>query len=190
MKLRESSGLRVVPILAALVAGVAEHASAQYALSWQTIDSGGVMQSTGGTYTLGGTIGQADAGALSGDVYMLAGGFWTGGGSTVVGVSEGDAEAAADRPSAFRIHAPAPNPVVRETTVAFEIPETRRVSARVFDVAGRLTRTLVDGTLPAGQHVRVWDATNESGRRVSAGIYFVVLDAGAERARQRVAVVR
>ena len=58
------------------------HAHAQtgggYDLSWSTIDGGGMMFSTGGGYSLGGTMGQPDAGTLSGGGYTLAGGFWSG----------------------------------------------------------------------------------------------------------------
>ena len=42
-----------------------------------TVDAGGATFSTGGVYRLGGTIGQPDAGALSGGAYALAGGFWS-----------------------------------------------------------------------------------------------------------------
>ena len=57
-------------------------ASAQegYDLSWWTVDGGGTTFSTGGSYSLGGTIGQPDAGVLmNGDSYTLVGGFWAGG---------------------------------------------------------------------------------------------------------------
>ena len=46
-----------------------------YEISWSTIDGGG-GRSSGGTYTLTGTIGQADAGGMSGGDYELQGGFW------------------------------------------------------------------------------------------------------------------
>ena len=49
-----------------------------YELSWFTIDGGGATFSTGGAYSLGGSIGQADAGAMSGGAYSLNGGFWAG----------------------------------------------------------------------------------------------------------------
>jgi hypothetical protein len=49
-----------------------------YDLSWHTIDGGGGT-STGGGYSLHGTIGQPDAGVMSGGDYELAGGFWAGG---------------------------------------------------------------------------------------------------------------
>ena len=50
-----------------------------YDLTWSTIDGGGYTWSEGGTYSLGGTVGQPDAGALSGGGYTLGGGFWGGG---------------------------------------------------------------------------------------------------------------
>jgi hypothetical protein len=53
-----------------------------YNLSWWTADGGGQTFSTGGGYSLGGTIGQPDAGLLAGSGYQLSGGFWSG--ATVV----------------------------------------------------------------------------------------------------------
>ncbi len=53
--------------------------SADYALTWSTVDSGGWTFSTGGAYSLGGTAGQPDAGLLTGGDYDLGGGFWGGG---------------------------------------------------------------------------------------------------------------
>ena len=53
-----------------------------YDLEWNTIDNGGATFATGGGYELGGTIGQPDAGILSGHAsgvtYTLSGGFWVG----------------------------------------------------------------------------------------------------------------
>ena len=46
-----------------------------YSIDWQTIDGGGGT-STGGVYSVTGTIGQPDAGAMSGGNYTLQGGFW------------------------------------------------------------------------------------------------------------------
>lgn len=51
----------------------------EYDLSWWTVDGGGATFSSGGSYELGGTIGQPDAGTLSGGDYTLGGGFWGGG---------------------------------------------------------------------------------------------------------------
>jgi hypothetical protein len=55
----------------------------QFDLSWNTIDGGGGT-STGGSFSLSGTIGQPDAGAMSGGNFTLVGGFWAAGGEPVV----------------------------------------------------------------------------------------------------------
>jgi hypothetical protein len=47
-----------------------------YDLSWNTIDSGGSMGSTGGDFALSGSIGQAEAGIVAGGEFALSGGFW------------------------------------------------------------------------------------------------------------------
>ena len=69
--------------LLCLVVGAGTPALAQssgdYDLTWSTVDGGGWTFSTGGAYSLGGTAGQPDAGALTGGEYALVGGFWVGG---------------------------------------------------------------------------------------------------------------
>jgi len=50
--------------------------TAQFHLSRHSIDGGGVIQSTGGEFELSGTIGQPDAGVLTGGGFQLTGGFW------------------------------------------------------------------------------------------------------------------
>lgn len=47
-----------------------------YDLSWSTVDGGGYVFGEGGGYSLGGTIGQPDAGEVSDGGYTLGGGFW------------------------------------------------------------------------------------------------------------------
>jgi hypothetical protein len=59
--------------------GLVALAQGGYELSWWTVDGGGQMYSIGGGYELGGTIGQPDAGVLTGGGYTLGGGFWRGG---------------------------------------------------------------------------------------------------------------
>lgn len=49
-----------------------------YDLTWNTQDGGGVINSTGGAYSMSGTVGQPDIGTITGGGYNLAGGFWTG----------------------------------------------------------------------------------------------------------------
>lgn len=73
--------LAVLLVMALVIAGLAISAASAsiqangYSVSWYTFDGGG-GSSTGGGYTLMGTIGQPDAGTHSGTGYALTGGFW------------------------------------------------------------------------------------------------------------------
>lgn len=58
------------------IAPASAQSGGSYDLTWNTFDSGGATFSTGGAFQLGGTIGQADAGTMSGGGYALNGGFW------------------------------------------------------------------------------------------------------------------
>ncbi len=55
-------------------------AAQPYVITRSTIDAGGAMNSSGGTFVLSGTIGQPDTGVSSGGPYALSGGFWARGG--------------------------------------------------------------------------------------------------------------
>jgi hypothetical protein len=65
-------------LLAPGLVAVRAQSGGPYDLTWSTVDGGGEMYSAGGAYTLGGTVGQPDAGVLEGGAYTLAGGFWGG----------------------------------------------------------------------------------------------------------------
>jgi hypothetical protein len=64
-------------LLPAALTAFSQTASAQFDISWYTIDGGG-GSSSGGTFQLSGTIGQHDAGVMSGGNFTLTGGFWSG----------------------------------------------------------------------------------------------------------------
>ena len=66
---------RAIIIFLAALALASWVAPAQFTLDWSTVDGGGTS-STGGVYSVTGTIGQADAGAVSGGSFALQGGFW------------------------------------------------------------------------------------------------------------------
>lgn len=67
--------LGMLALLISLVIGVVA-AQSGYSIVWYTMDGGGATFSAGGGYTLGSTIGQADASVASGGGYTLYGGFW------------------------------------------------------------------------------------------------------------------
>ena len=60
-------------------------------------------------------------------------------------------------------------------SLTFALPEREAIHLRVYDAAGRLVRTLIEGEMDAGEHVAQWSGTDDRGRRVAAGIYFARL---------------
>jgi len=82
----------------------------------------------------------------------------------------------------FALETSRPNPAHGEAIIAFEIPREAPVELRIFDVAGRVVRTLADATLPAGRHEARWDGTTDRGDPARPGTYFYRLRAGDQRA--------
>lgn len=77
-----------------------------------------------------------------------------------------------DVPEHLELVGARPNPFRSSTDIVFRMPATSAVSVSVYDVSGRLVRSLVDRTLPAGEHRAVWDGRASDGQAVSSGIYF------------------
>ncbi len=59
------------------------------------------------------------------------------------------------------------------STVRLGIAHTGRTQIGIYDVAGRKLRTLADRIFPAGEHTLTWDGTDDAGRAVPRGVYFV-----------------
>jgi len=83
-----------------------------------------------------------------------------------------------------------PNPFNPLTRLDFTVPRTGRVHLAVYDVQGRLVRTLARTDLEAGTHHRVWDGRNEAGSPSASGIYFARLDLGAESVATKLMLVK
>jgi hypothetical protein len=73
-----------------------------------------------------------------------------------------------------RLHQNSPNPFRPTTVVRFDLGGTQEVSVRldVFDVNGRLVRTLIDAEMPPGEFEVRWDGRSDGRVKVAAGVYF------------------
>ncbi len=81
-------------------------------------------------------------------------------------------------PPALALLGAVPNPFNPQTTVRFSLPLEQHVRLDIYDVQGRLVRTLVDGIRPAGMGEARWDGRDRTGRGVASGTYFARLQAG------------
>ncbi|MCK4302764.1 MAG: hypothetical protein KAY24_00845 [Candidatus Eisenbacteria sp.] len=79
-----------------------------------------------------------------------------------------------------------PNPFAGPATIIrFATPRAGHVDLRVYDVGGRMVRTLISERRSSGWHATSWPGTDERGRRVANGVYFyqLDLDGGVQRTR-------
>ena len=95
---------------------------------------------------------------------------------------------AATSPTRY-LKAISPNPFTHQTTITFSLPEDVHSRLALYDTHGRRVRLLVDDQPGAGHHTASWDGTDDLGRPVAAGVYFVRLQF-AERAAVGKVVVR
>jgi hypothetical protein len=83
-----------------------------------------------------------------------------------------------------------PNPFNPRTTIRYSTARDGAVKVIVFDVGGRVVRTLVDGRQVAGSHAVVWDGTNDRRAHIGSGIYWVQLRAGEFVSNKKMVVLK
>jgi hypothetical protein len=84
-----------------------------------------------------------------------------------------------------------PNPFNPVTTITYGIEERTPVTLRIYDVSGRLVRTLVDAVQEPGRSYTVtWDGRNAFGHRASSVVYFCRLIAGARTSTRKMVLLR
>ena len=83
-----------------------------------------------------------------------------------------------------------PNPFNPETAVIYTLKNAGRVTVRIYSLEGRLVRTLVDGTSSAGSHEVRWNGTDNQGRSVPSGMYFVKTESGADRSVVKLSLLK
>jgi FlgD Ig-like domain len=87
-----------------------------------------------------------------------------------------------------------PNPANPSAKFLYAIPRTAGagadVSLRIFDVSGRMVRTLVKGYQAAGPHTAIWDGKDDNGRGVSSGKYYARIQAGSQQANATVTILK
>ena len=86
--------------------------------------------------------------------------------------------------------AAAPNPFNPRTRLSFELSATAPAHLALYDLRGRLVRTLVQAALPAGSHAVTWDGRDKQGRAAAAGVYLARLTAAGRTVTTRLALVR
>jgi hypothetical protein len=88
-------------------------------------------------------------------------------------------------PLKYALDAPHPNPFNSTTILSYQLPNQSPVHLTVWDIAGRLVKTLVDENQSAGQHQLVFD-----GSYLTSGIYLVRMQAGNFQAVRKIVLLK
>jgi hypothetical protein len=105
-------------------------------------------------------------------------------------IFSGVAEQGDQLPAEFDLSVNYPNPFNPTTMWKLSLPAAANVTAVVYNVAGQVVKTIVQGSVPAGQHLLRWDATDRQGASVPAGIYLMRLTADGVQKTLKLTLVK
>ena len=100
------------------------------------------------------------------------------------------AESGQFMPEVFSLHQNYPNPFNPLTTLRYDLPEDEYVSINIYDVMGRSIKSLMNAHQYAGYRSISWDATNDLGQPVSAGMYIYTIQAGEFRQTRKMVLLK
>ena len=81
-------------------------------------------------------------------------------------------------PINYNLHIAYPNPFNPVTTLRYDLPENGLVNITIYDMMGKVVNNLVSSQQRAGYKSVQWNATNNTGQPVSAGLYLYTIEAG------------
>ena len=93
-------------------------------------------------------------------------------------------------PEIINLHQNYPNPFNPTTTLRYDLPEDAMVNITIYDMMGRQVKTLINDQQTAGYRSTQWNATNDAGSLVSAGIYLYMIQAGEFRQTKKMVLLK
>ena len=92
-------------------------------------------------------------------------------------------------PSQYELYQNFPNPFNPTTEIRYALAELSDVVVSVYDLKGRLMKTLISQKQPAGLNKILWDGTDNVGKKVSAGMYLYTIEAGTFRKTKKMVML-
>ena len=93
-------------------------------------------------------------------------------------------------PLEFKLYQNYPNPFNPTTQIKYDLPEDQFVNITIYDVMGRKVRSLMNDSQTAGYHSLRWDAKNDIGEGIAAGMYIYNIQAGEFRAMKKMVLLK
>lgn len=137
-----------------------------------------IVGSPVGSFVAGGAVGDLTPVGVDFDIALLGTGF-----------GAGKARAEFPRVETY-LAEPRPNPFNPTTEIEFGLERSGRLQLSIFDVSGRLVRSLVQASLPAGQHLVTWDGRDSANQPSAAGVYFARLTVASDTFQKKLVLVK
>jgi len=93
-------------------------------------------------------------------------------------------------PITFQLNQNYPNPFNASTTIEYQLPQDTQLTIRIFNLQGKLIKTLFEGTQQAGFHKILWDGKNMNNQTVSSGLYLCRLDSKQFSTSQKIMLLK
>jgi hypothetical protein len=93
-------------------------------------------------------------------------------------------------PMAIELEQNYPNPFNPSTTIGFNLPEKAQVNVSIYDIEGKLVKTLVDETLSEGYQQITWDGTDAKGNSAASGVYFYCLTSESHVVTRKMVLIK
>ena len=158
------------------VLGTVAGEASNYSLKSSVVASGGTSAAASSVYSAGVSVGQAAIGDAASPDHRAWIGFWV---DPVERASSGVPGPESQLPKCLVLSPNVPNPFRGQTLIAYGVPRAAYVALAVYDVRGRLIKTLHDSWTEGGYYMVVWNGRGEGGRTVSPGLYFCRLSNGS-----------
>jgi len=88
---------------------------------------------------------------------------------------------------AFNIY---PNPFIKRTQIDYALPAMKRIEIKIYDISGRLVKTLASGTAKAGYYQTTWSGLDDNGKSVASGVYFIRMKTGDFESQQKIILIQ
>ena len=125
--------------------------------------------------------------------YRISGyvGYWTDySNTTSITLESLDFDKDTAMPLEYKIYQNYPNPFNPVTTLRYNLPEDAMVNITIYDMMGRVVKTLINDQQTAGYWSLQWNATNDAGQPVSAGLYLYTIQAGEFRQTKKMVLLK
>tara|TARA_B100000586_G_C19750585_1_gene277749 strand:- start:36 stop:323 length:288 start_codon:yes stop_codon:yes gene_type:complete len=93
-------------------------------------------------------------------------------------------------PLTYSLYNAYPNPFNPVTTLQYDLPEDALVNITIYDMMGRVVKTMLNSQQNAGFKSVRWNATNNAGQPVSAGLYLYTIQAGKFRQTKKMVLLK